>query len=96
MNKDGARATIFDIQRNSFVDGPGIRTTVFFKGCNMRCEWCHNPESQNGFAEMMFFENRCTECGICKKICTYSQSDCKTCGKCVSAVLREKVTRWRR
>ena len=40
-------AMIFDIQRNSFVDGPGIRATVFFKGCNLRCKWCHNPESQN-------------------------------------------------
>ena len=43
MNK----AIIFDIERNSFVDGPGIRTTVFFKGCNLRCAWCHNPESQS-------------------------------------------------
>ena len=43
MNK----AFIFDIQRNSFVDGPGIRTTVFLKGCPLRCLWCHNPESQN-------------------------------------------------
>lgn len=41
------KAVIFDIQRNSFVDGPGIRTTVFFKGCNLRCKWCHNPESQS-------------------------------------------------
>lgn len=36
---------IFDLERNSYVDGPGIRTTVFFKGCNLRCAWCHNPES---------------------------------------------------
>lgn len=39
------KANIFDIQRSSFVDGPGIRTVVFFKGCNLRCAWCHNPES---------------------------------------------------
>ena len=37
-------ATVFDIQKCSFVDGPGIRTTVFFKGCNLRCAWCHNPD----------------------------------------------------
>ena len=53
-------ATIFDIQRNSFVDGPGIRTTVFFKGCNLRCAWCHNPESQNPKTEMLFYKNKCT------------------------------------
>ena len=41
------KATVFDIQRTSFVDGPGIRTTVFLKGCNLRCAWCHNPESQS-------------------------------------------------
>ena len=60
------RATIFDIQRNSFVDGPGIRTTVFFKGCNLRCRWCHNPESQSFNKEVMFYENKCTHCGKCK------------------------------
>ena len=46
-------ATIFDIERNSFVDGPGIRTTVFFKGCNLNCLWCHNPEGQSFEKEMM-------------------------------------------
>ena len=59
-------ATIFDIQRNSYVDGPGIRTTVFFKGCNLRCKWCHNPESQAFEKQIMFFEDKCTACGRCK------------------------------
>lgn len=62
------KATIFDIQRNSFVDGPGIRTTVFFKGCNLKCAWCHNPESQNMQKEILFHKNKCTGCGRCKKI----------------------------
>lgn len=62
------KATIFDIQRNSFVDGPGIRTTVFFKGCNLRCKWCHNPESQNLKKEIMFYKNKCTGCGRCKDL----------------------------
>ena len=58
-------AMIFDIQRNSFVDGPGIRATVFFKGCNLRCKWCHNPESQNLNKEILFYKNKCTGCGRC-------------------------------
>lgn len=62
------KAVIFDIQRNSFVDGPGIRTTVFFKGCNLRCKWCHNPESQSSEPEIMFYADKCTGCGRCRSI----------------------------
>lgn len=62
------RTTIFDIQRSSFVDGPGIRTTVFFKGCNLKCNWCHNPESQNFKKEILFYQNKCTACGRCKNL----------------------------
>lgn len=58
-------ANIFDIQRNSFVDGPGIRTTVFFKGCNLKCKWCHNPESQSSKPQIMFYKDKCTGCGRC-------------------------------
>ena len=67
-------ATIFDIQRNSFVDGPGIRTTVFFKGCNLRCKWCHNPESQNFKKEILFYKNKCTGCGRCKELSVDNES----------------------
>lgn len=73
---------IFDIQRSSFVDGPGIRTTVFFKGCNLRCAWCHNPESQSQAPQLMFYKNRCTGCGFCAKICPNGQENCTLCGKC--------------
>ena len=59
------KATIFDIERNSYVDGPGIRTTVFFKGCNLKCMWCHNPESQSLKKEILFYKNKCTGCGRC-------------------------------
>ena len=52
-------ATIFDIQHGSFVDGPGIRTTVFFKGCNLRCAWCHNPESQQMNPQLMIYADKC-------------------------------------
>lgn len=62
------KATIFDIQRNSFVDGPGIRTTVFFKGCNLKCAWCHNPESQAAKPQIMFYPDKCTKCGRCRDI----------------------------
>lgn len=58
-------AKIFDIQRNSFVDGPGIRTTVFFKGCNLKCRWCHNPESQSPQTEILTYNSRCVGCGRC-------------------------------
>jgi len=62
------KATVFSIQRNSLVDGPGIRTTVFFKGCNLRCKWCHNPESQSPQKEILFYKNKCNGCGRCKGI----------------------------
>lgn len=62
------KATIFDIQRNSYVDGPGIRTTVFFKGCNLKCLWCHNPESQSAAPQIMFYKDKCTLCGRCDGI----------------------------
>ena len=61
------KAIIFDIQRNSFVDGPGIRTAVFFKGCNLRCRWCHNPESQQAAPEQLFYAEKCTHCGSCEE-----------------------------
>ena len=76
------KATIFDIQRNSYVDGPGIRTTVFFKGCNLRCSWCHNPESQSPKPQMMFYKNKCTGCGKCKEKCPNHLESCELCGKC--------------
>ena len=76
------KATIFDIQRNSFVDGPGIRTTVFFKGCNLRCKWCHNPESQESEKQMMFYKDKCTVCGRCREVCPNQLNKCVFCGKC--------------
>lgn len=60
---------IFDIQRFSLHDGPGIRTTVFLKGCPMRCPWCSNPESQKPGPEIMWFGSRCLRCGRCVAAC---------------------------
>ncbi len=73
---------IFDIIRNSFVDGPGIRTAVFFKGCNLRCAWCHNPESQSAKQQMMFYKNKCMDCGKCREVCPHAIESCDFCGKC--------------
>lgn len=77
---------LFDIQRGSFVDGPGIRTTVFFKGCSLRCRWCHNPESQKTALHLVTDKSRCTGCGLCKKVCPHSgaEKDCTFCGRCAS------------
>lgn len=76
-----SKTTIFDIERNSFVDGPGIRTTVFFKGCNLKCAWCHNPESQDFKPQMMFYKDKCSGCGKCREICP-NPDNCTLCGKC--------------
>ncbi len=60
---------IFDIQRGSFVDGPGIRTVVFFKGCELRCKWCHNPESWVMESQIMYYRNKCRSCLKCVSAC---------------------------
>jgi pyruvate formate lyase activating enzyme len=63
------KASIFNIQKFSIHDGPGIRTTVFFKGGPLQCIWCHNPESQNSGKEILYDKNKCTLCGSCIKTC---------------------------
>jgi pyruvate formate lyase activating enzyme len=65
----GPLGMIFDIQRFCIHDGPGIRTTVFMKGCPMRCLWCHNPESQSIKQEVLFYASRCVGCGRCLTAC---------------------------
>lgn len=65
---------IFNIQKFCVNDGPGIRTTVFFKGCPLRCEWCHNPESQTQEKQIMFYPDKCSGCGRCRNL-TADNSD---------------------
>lgn len=63
------KGIVFDILRCSITDGPGIRTTVFLKGCPLHCVWCHNPESQHGYPELMFDRAKCLMCGKCFTAC---------------------------
>jgi len=65
--------TILNIQRYTIHDGPGIRTTVFLKGCPLTCWWCHNPESQSPSRELVVVETRCVRCGRCRKVCPVKQ-----------------------
>lgn len=85
---------VSNIQRFSVDDGPGIRTTVFFKGCNLRCRWCHNPECISGGYSLQFLANSCTNCGRCLTHCkrnghefangihTVNRENCIGCGEC--------------
>ena len=73
---------VFDVQKFSTIDGPGIRTTVFFKGCNLRCRWCHNPESQQAQPEFLFRKSKCTGCGACLRHCHLELKTCDLCGEC--------------
>lgn len=63
------REWIFNLVRGSFVDGWGIRTTIFLKGCPLRCKWCCNPEGQRFAPELRLFQNRCSQCGACLERC---------------------------
>ncbi len=102
------QGTIFDIKRYAVHDGPGIRTTVFLKGCPLACVWCHNPESHTLEPEIFYWADRCTRCGACIEACpkgALAWKDgnldmdrylCNGCGACVSicpAGARELVGR---
>ncbi len=88
-------ARYIDIKRFAVHDGPGIRTTLFLKGCSLRCIWCHNPESRQPQPELAIHYPKCTLCGECAKICSchsivdgqheFNRPDCKACGRCVVA-----------
>jgi pyruvate formate lyase activating enzyme len=90
-------ALILHLQRLSTEDGPGLRTTVFFKGCSLRCAWCHNPESLSPRPQVQWIENRCIGCDTCLGACpngcltrtpqgvTIDRARCQGCGACAEA-----------
>jgi pyruvate formate lyase activating enzyme len=93
--------TVFSIQRFSIHDGPGIRTTIFFKGCPLRCFWCHNPEGLRKAVEIQFYPSRCIGCGECVLVCPQHAQElagavrmfhrelCNGCGECAKTCYAE-------
>ena len=95
LEKSGPQGLIFDIRRYSLHDGPGLRTTVFFKGCPLNCRWCCNPESQAGQPELTWLRERCLGCDRCRTVCpadalqttadgsnVVDPARCDVCGRC--------------
>ncbi|MDP6355158.1 MAG: glycyl-radical enzyme activating protein [Planctomycetota bacterium] len=100
MNPTGI---VFDIQRFSIHDGPGIRTTVFLKGCPLQCPWCHNPEAMIREPQLLFYEDKCIRCGRCFDVCPVEgalnmdgeervdRDLCTECGKCAEDCCSEAL-----
>ena len=90
-------ALIFDIKRYALHDGPGIRTTIFLKGCPLRCAWCHNPESWETGPQLLYKQNRCIGCHTCIDACptgaltftaegiVQDKDVCVLCGACADS-----------
>ncbi len=89
---------VFDIERYATKDGPGIRTVLFLKGCNLRCSWCQNPESWSFKKQLMYYKNKCSGCGKCIEVCPEGavflsekygfitdHDACTGCGRCADA-----------
>lgn len=97
MTENAHTGIVFGIQRLSIHDGPGIRTTVFLKGCNINCKWCHNPEGIPMQPLIGLNQERCVRCGACAAACPngchsiengehrFDRRACEACGKCVDA-----------
>lgn len=97
------RGIVFNIQKFCVTDGPGIRTTVFLKGCPLDCLWCHNPESKNSKQEVFYSSQKCVNCGRCAAVCPkgchlwqngehrYLRENCSVCGLCAEGCPTEAL-----
>lgn len=97
------KARIFEIKRFAVHDGDGIRTTVFFKGCPLKCVWCHNPEGIDFRPQLAYYENKCIGCGECVGVCpenahatengmhVFDREKCIACGRCADICLGDAL-----
>ena len=100
------KAPVFEIKRFAVHDGDGIRTTVFLKGCPLRCVWCHNPEGLGGQPQLAYYPHKCIVCGECVTVCPagahriaegihqFDRTRCLACGKCAEVCLGESLTQY--
>ena len=84
------KGLIFDIKEFAIHDGEGARTTVFFKGCPLRCLWCHNPEGLSPVRELYLKQNGCVECGLCLRPCNHEE--CQGLGRCIHVCPKDLVS----
>lgn len=98
------KAAVFEIKRFAVHDGDGIRTTVFLKGCPLRCVWCHNPEGLSSKPQLAYYAHKCVNCGECVRLCpnrahsikdgqhSFDRSLCTACGKCAENCFSDALT----
>ncbi len=102
-------ALLMDVKKFAVHDGPGVRTTLFLKGCTLKCIWCHNPEGIGPKPQMAYYQHKCIGCGECVRVCktgaqgisaaeghTYDRARCVSCGACEAVCLGEAMKRFGR